>query len=61
MAYIGVDPNIGDITFQTFTGDGSAGFTLAQSVVSGEALLVTIGNVVQEPGLSRRIRRRATR
>ena len=24
MAYIGVDPNVGDITFQTFTGDGSA-------------------------------------
>ena len=54
MAYIGVDPNIGDITFQTFTGTGSAtAFTLAQSVVSGEALLVTIGNVVQEPGASK--------
>ena len=54
MAYIGVDPNIGDITFQTFTGTGSAtAFTLAQSVVSGEALLVTIGNVVQEPGTSK--------
>ena len=35
MAYIGVDPNVGDITFQTFTGDGSAtAFTLAQNVVS---------------------------
>ena len=34
MAYIGVDPNVGDITFQTFTGDGSAtAFTLAQNVV----------------------------
>ena len=54
MAYIGVDPNIGDITFQTFTGTGSAtAFTLAQSVVSGEALLVTIGNVVQEPGVGK--------
>ena len=54
MAYIGVDPNLGDITFQTFTGDGSAvSFTLGQSVVSGEALLVTIGNVVQEPGLNK--------
>ena len=54
MAYIGVDPNLGDITFQSFTGDGSAvSFTLGQSVVSGEALLVTIGNVVQEPGLNK--------
>jgi hypothetical protein len=53
MAYIGIDPNVGDITFQTFTGNGSAtAFTLAQSVVSGEALIVTIGNVVQEPGVS---------
>ena len=53
MAYIGIDPNIGDITFQNFTGNGSAtAFTLAQSVVSGEALIVTIGNVVQEPGSS---------
>ena len=53
MAYIGIDPNVGDITFQTFTGNGSAtAFTLAQSIVSGEALLVTIGNVVQEPGIS---------
>ena len=53
MAYIGIDPNIGDITFQTLTGDGSTtAFTLAQSVVSGEALIVTIGNVVQEPGIS---------
>ena len=53
MAYLGVDPNLGDITFQTFTGDGSTtAFTLAQSVVSGEALIVTIGNVVQEPGVS---------
>ena len=54
MAYIGVDPNLGDITFQRFTGNGSAtAFTLAQSVVSGEAMLVTIGNVVQEPGLNK--------
>ena len=53
MAYIGIDPNVGDITFQQFTGDGSTtSFTLAQSVVSGEALIVTIGNVVQEPGSS---------
>ena len=51
MAYLGVDPNLGDITFQTFTGDGNAtAFTLGQTVVSGEAILVTIGNVVQEPG-----------
>ena len=54
MAYIGVDPNVGDITFQTFTGDGSAtAFTLAQNVVSGEAILVIIGNIVQEPGLTK--------
>ena len=54
MAYIGIDPNIGDITFQRFTGNGSAtAFTLAQSVVSGEALIVTIGNVVQEPGIGK--------
>ena len=53
MAYIGIDPNVGDITFQTFTGDGSTtDFTLAQSVAGGEAILVTIGNVVQEPGAS---------
>ena len=54
MAYIGIDPNVGDITFQRFTGDGSATtFTLTQSVVSGEALIVTIGNVVQEPGIGK--------
>ena len=54
MAYIGVDPNVGDITFQTFTGDGNAtAFTLAQNVVSGEAILVIIGNIVQEPGLNK--------
>ena len=53
MAYIGIDPNVGDITFQKFTGDGSAtAFTLAQNVASGEAIVVTIGNVVQEPGAS---------
>ena len=52
MAYIGIDPNVGDITFQKFTGNGSAtAFTLAQSVASGEAIVVTIGNVVQEPGI----------
>ena len=54
MAYIGVDPNVGDITFQRFTGNGSTtAFTLTQSVVSGEALIVTIGNVVQEPGIGK--------
>jgi hypothetical protein len=53
MAYIGIDPNVGDITFQKFTGNGSAtAFTLAQNVASGEAIVVTIGNVVQEPGAS---------
>ena len=54
MAYIGIDPNVGDITFQTFTGTGSAtAFTLAQSVVSGEAIMVVIGNVIQEPGIGK--------
>ena len=53
MAYLGVDPNVGDITFQKFTGNGSAtSFTLAQNVASGEAILVTVANVVQEPGAS---------
>lgn len=51
MAYIGVDPNVGDIAYQTFTGDGTTtAFTLSQTVVSGEAIFVTIGNVLQEPG-----------
>lgn len=54
MAYIGIDPNVGDISFQTFTGTGSAtAFTLAQSVVSGEAIMVVIGNVIQEPGIGK--------
>ena len=54
MAYIGIDPNVGDITFQRFTGNGNdTAFTLAQSVVSGEALIETIGNVVQEPGIGK--------
>ena len=54
MAYIGIDTNVGDITFQRFTGNGNdTAFTLAQSVVSGEALIVTIGNVVQEPGVGK--------
>ena len=54
MAYIGIDPNVGDLTFQRFTGNGNdTAFTLAQSVVSGEALIVTIGNVVQEPGVGK--------
>ena len=54
MAYLGIDPNVGDISFQTFTGNGSStAFTLAQSVVSGEAIMVVIGNVVQEPGVGK--------
>ena len=54
MAYIGIDPNVGDISFQTFTGNGSAtAFTLTQSVVSGEAIMVIIGNVIQEPGVGK--------
>ena len=54
MAYIGIDPNVGDISFQTFTGNGSTtAFTLTQSVVSGEAIMVIIGNVIQEPGVGK--------
>ena len=54
MAYIGIDPNVGDISFQTFTGTGSTtAFTLTQSVVSGEAIMVIIGNVIQEPGVGK--------
>ena len=54
MAYLGIDPNVGDIFFQRFVGDGNAtAFTLAQSVVSGESILVTIGNVVQETGVGK--------
>ena len=54
MAYLGVDPNVGDITFQTFTGDGSStAFTLTQNVVSGEAIMVAIGTVVQDPGIGK--------
>ena len=61
MAYIGIDPNVGDITFQKFTGTGSAtAFTLSQHVVSGEAIVVTIGNVVQEPGLAQLTQHRQT-
>tara|TARA_R100000231_G_scaffold7635_1_gene10530 strand:+ start:9861 stop:10931 length:1071 start_codon:yes stop_codon:yes gene_type:complete len=53
MAYIGIDPNVGDIAFQKFAGTGSAtSFTLSQNVTSGEAILVTVGNVLQEPGAS---------
>ena len=53
MAYIGIDPNVGDIAFQRFTGNGSTTvFTLSQNVASGEAILVTVGNVVQEPGIN---------
>ena len=53
MAYIGIDPNVGDITFQKFTGNGSTTvYTLAQNVASGEAILVTVGNVIQEPGVT---------
>ena len=54
MAYIGIDPNVGDISFQTFTGNGSTtAFTLTQSVVRGEAIMVIIGNVIQEPGVGK--------
>ena len=55
MAYIGIDPNVGDISFQTFTGTGSAtAFTPAQSVVSGEAIMVeVITTLHEEPGIGK--------
>ena len=54
MAYLGIDPNLGDIAFQTFNGDGTATeFTLNQSVVSAESLIVIIGNIIQEPGVGK--------
>ena len=53
MAYIGSEPNYGTIASQRFTGDGSTtAFGLTQTVPDGESILVTIGNVVQEPGAS---------
>ena len=53
MAYIGSEPNYGTVASQRFTGDGSTtSFGLTQTVPDGESIIVTIGNVVQEPGAS---------
>ena len=50
MAYIGIDPNVGDISFQTvyWQLEAHTAFTLAQSslLLAAEAtMVVTIGNV----------------
>ena len=50
MPYIGNDIQFGELTSQTFTGDGSTtAFTLSYSVANPTSLIVTIGNVIQEP------------
>ncbi len=49
MAYIGIDPNVGDITFQKFTGDGS---TTAFTVTADTAVanvLVSVEGVLMLP------------
>jgi len=50
MPYIGNDIQFGELTSQTFTGDGSTvAFTMGYSVANTTSILVTSGNVVQEP------------
>jgi len=50
MPYIGNDIQFGELTSQTFTGDGSTtAFTLGYTVANPTSLIVTIGNVIQEP------------
>ena len=50
MPYIGNDIQFGELTSQTFTGDGSTvAFTMGYSVANPTSILVTSGNVVQEP------------
>ena len=50
MPYIGNDVQFGELTSQTFTGDGSTvAFTLAYTIANTTSILVTSGNVVQEP------------
>jgi len=50
MPYIGNDIQFGELTSQSFTGDGSTtAFTLSYTVANPTSLIVTIGNVIQEP------------
>ena len=50
MPYIGNDIQFGELTSQTFTGDGSTvAFTMSYTVANTTSILVTSGNVVQEP------------
>ena len=50
MPYIGNDIQFGELTSQTFTGDGSTtAFTLSYTVANPTSLIVTIDNVIQEP------------
>jgi len=50
MPYIGNDIQFGELTSQTFTGDGSTtAFTLSYTVANPTSLIVTIADVIQEP------------
>ena len=50
MPYIGNDIQFGELTSQSFTGDGSTtAFTLGYTVANPTSLIVTIANVIQEP------------
>jgi len=50
MPYIGNDVQFGELTSETFTGDGSTvAFTMAYTIANTTSILVTSGNVVQEP------------
>ena len=50
MPYIGNDIQFGELTSQSFTGDGSTtAFTLGYTVANPTSLIVTISNVIQEP------------
>jgi hypothetical protein len=50
MPYIGNDIQYGELTSETFTGDGSTvAFTMGYTVANTTSILVTSGNVVQEP------------
>ena len=51
MPYIGSSPNFGAVESQTITtANGStAAFTLNQFVPDSDSIIVTVGNVVQEP------------
>lgn len=50
MPYIGNDIQFGELTSQSFTGDGSTtAFTLSYTVANPTSLIVTIADVIQEP------------